>query len=116
MKRRSFLGTLLLAPAAAVAALLAACGTDNTVSTGTAGTCDGVMPTFISLHFHATCVSQAVLSAPAADNTVDMMITGQGHSHTLDVTAANVASINAGTQITLTSSLSAGHTHQVQFN
>lgn len=117
MKRRAFLHVAALAPWAALAALgvlLQACGGDDTTQSGTA--CDGEAPTSIDLHFHATCVSQALLDSPQPTNTVTMEASGTGHTHTLTLTDAQIADIRAGTMVALVSGSGGGHTHNVVFN
>ena len=52
-----------------------------------------------------------------AGNAVSLDITGMSdHSHTVDITAAEVGQIAQGTRVSATSSNNSSHTHVVTFN
>jgi len=112
MGRREALRRLGYLPAAAALALAMfqqACRENGT----TVQACDGVSPT-MDLHQHPTCLTLAQETAG-----VDVVLTLQsgttGHMHTVALTSADIAAIQSGTPVTVTSTVSGDHSHQVTF-
>jgi len=64
-------------------------------------------------HTHSAQITAAQL---AAGNAISITLTGSGHTHTLDLSQAELTQINAGTRVQKTSSNDQGHTHLVTFN
>jgi hypothetical protein len=65
-------------------------------------------------HGHTATITGAELSA---GNAVTIQLTiGDGHTHTLDLSANQVMSIAANQRISQNSSVDAGHSHSVTFN
>lgn len=117
MKRRSFLAALCMAPAAALGALLQACGSSVTLMATSA--CDGRAPLIgvTYSHTHSACVNAASLNA-GGPYTLVLLPTGTGHAHTYDLSASDMATLAAGGSLpTGNSSIggSPGHTHTVTF-
>lgn len=66
------------------------------------------------LHNHPVCLPQSILSSPQAV-TLTLEIGGVGHTHTIFLSAVQVADIaNNAAIVTVTSSFN-GHTHDVTF-
>lgn len=117
MKRRSFLAALWLAAAGSASALLQACGSNTTLSA--TATCSGRAPVIgvTYSHTHSACVDQTALTA-GGPYTLVLLPTGTGHTHTFDLSAADMATLaNGGSLPQGTSSIggSPGHTHTVTF-
>lgn len=73
----------------------------------------GAAGTVSSNHGHEAMLGAAAITGGAA---TDIDITGSSpHSHTVSLTADQVASIAAGERVTVTSSSGGGHTHDVTF-
>jgi hypothetical protein len=93
---------------AASIALIPACG--NTNGMGDAGpTGPTCMSSIASNHGHVLTVPGAHLTAPA-DHTYDIHGSAD-HTHDVMLTAADLTMLAAGTTVSVTSSLGAGHTH-----
>jgi len=129
LSRRDFTVAAALAALSGVAITISACGgggsptsssgsgtTGGTTSGGTtSGTASGDKVGAISAnHGHSATVSGAQLTAGGA---VKLDIRGTSdHPHTLDLTAADIASIAAGNKLTRESTTDSGHSHDVTFN
>lgn len=113
MTRQQFLRTLVGAGiGAAGIATLAACGDDGGGTPDAAGgSCTTPTTTIGSNHGHVMMVTKAEVDAAVA-KTYDITGTG-GHSHTVMVSAANFATLAGGGTLTITSSSSGAHTHDV---
>lgn len=62
-------------------------------------------------HSHDVTISGADIdNPPAADKTLDTTYSA-GHIHTITLTPQDYESIKSGSEVTVTSSLNAGHTH-----
>ncbi len=138
MERRRFLGNFVLF---AVVPVAASCGSDDgeddggTMGTagtgGTAGSsgngdgngdgdgdgdgCDGIgeNTSVDAGHSHFVCVPAADLeSPPAAGATYETTNVG-GHTHTIDLTMQQLASLAEGESVSVETSLVNGHTHAV---
>lgn len=117
MGRRSFLTALWLTTAGALTGLLQACGSSITVSS--TANCDGRAPVIgvTNGHTHTACVDQASLNVGGA-YTLVLLPTGSGHSHTYDLSAADMSTLASGGSLpTGLSSVGGvpGHQHTVTF-
>ncbi len=109
LSRRQFVSeatvALLLVP-------IVACSANSAMSSGASG-CTGLSPTSsVALgHTHTVCVLQADLTNPPSGG-VTYTTSGPDPTHTIALTAAQLSAINGGQSVTVTTSTSAGHTHQ----
>ena len=95
-----------------------ACGDDkesespsSNPGAGSGDCADGVSGTISSNHSHSITISEADVNA-AVDKVYD--ITGSGtHAHSVTVTAAGFATLEAGSSITVSSTVGNSHTHNV---
>jgi hypothetical protein len=115
MTRKEFLHTGL---AAMVAIPLVACSSDDGNDTAADGSGDGggdcsggATANIANNHGHVVDVTGSDISAGAAKD-YDMMGTAS-HTHTLSVSADDMANLVAGMSVSLTSSVTAGHSHGV---
>jgi hypothetical protein len=78
------------------------------------GDCSGgAAGTVTSNHGHEAMLAASAITGGAA---TDLDITGSSpHSHTVSLSADQLASIAAGERVTVTSSSGGGHTHDVTF-
>ena len=127
LSRREFTVAAALAALSGVAITISACGgggASPTSSTGAGGTASGgttsgtssgdKVATISANHGHSAVISGAQLVAPAA---LKLDIRGTSdHPHTVELSAAEVAAIAAGTKTTKESTTDAGHSHDVTFN
>ena len=129
LSRRDFTVAAALAALSGVAITISACGgggsptsssgsgtTGGTTGGGTtSGTASGDKVGVISAnHGHTATVTGAQLTAGGA---VKLDIRGSSdHPHTLELTAADIASIAAGNKVTRESTTDSGHSHDVTFN
>jgi hypothetical protein len=87
------------------------CGGGSDSPTGPSG--DGVSGTVSANHGHSAFVTNVQL---ASGNAVSLNIAGSaGHSHLVQLTAAQLASINGGLLVSVDSTHGDGHTHSVTF-
>jgi hypothetical protein len=107
LTRREFLSqagyvSLLLVPIAS------ACGSSN--SSGSS--CDGVSSTstVVSGHSHSVCVPSSDLTNPPA-NGGTYTTSGPDPTHTITLTAAQLAAIQQGQSVAVTTSVNGAHTH-----
>ncbi len=107
MGRREFLGA---AAALIGVAALAGCG-DDTAGSGDDGPEILVDAGGSPSHTHDASITKEQIEAGEA---VTLTLTGGGHTHTVDLTGADVQGIKAGTaHLTKASSTTASHTHLV---
>jgi hypothetical protein len=125
LTRRQLLtrGTTLLVLTPILGPVLAACSSDDTSSSASAGggadassggSCAGTdsTSTVSEGHTHTVCVLTTDLSNPPANGMTYTSSDVDGHTHNIMLTMAQLASINSGTQVTVTSTAAAdGHTH-----
>jgi hypothetical protein len=110
LNRREFLsrGTvaLLLVP-------MAACGASSAMASPGASGCAGFSATSsVALgHTHTVCVLETDLTNPPSAG-VTYTTSGPDPTHTVTLTAAQLSAINGGQSVTVTTSTSAGHTHE----
>ena len=114
--RREFTLDSLMALFAGVAITVttAACGGDDNPS-GPDGSRSGVVE---ANHGHSAVVTAAQITA---GNSVTLTLAGSDHTHTVDLTGAEVGQIGAGTRVTKQSTNDASasfgaHAHTVTFN
>ena len=114
--RREFTVDSLMALFAGVAITVttAACGGDDNPS-GPDGSRSGVVE---ANHGHSAVVTAAQITA---GNSVTLTLAGSDHTHTVDLTGAEVGQIGAGTRVTKQSTNDASasfgaHAHTVTFN
>ncbi len=106
LNRREFLSratvSLLLVP-------VAACSSSN----GSTPSCDGLDATSsVALgHTHTVCVLQTDLTSPPSAG-VTYTTSGPDPTHMVSLTAAQLAMIQAGQTVTVTTSVANNHTHQ----
>jgi hypothetical protein len=114
LNRREFLVTLLVTP------LIPACGSSSELdaTTDIAGTtpgptCDGAgeTSTVSQGHTHTLCVALAVLTSPPAEGATFLTSTVSGHLHRVTLTEGQLATIDQGGSVTVTSTSDAGHSH-----
>ena len=111
MERRELLvrmgGLLLILPASRV---LLACGSDN----------GGQTLTFTSsndlAHTHTVVLQLTELSAPPANGVNKTTSNVENHTHTVALSEGELASIQAGTNVTKTTSEDDDHTHTFTFS
>lgn len=115
MDRRRFIRFAASGVALGALAALQGCSGSSSIPTTTATT-----TTFtdkngnISVnHGHAVTLTVAQQQAAAA---VTLTLTGGTHTHQLGLSAANVATVAAGTRLSIESSVDVGHSHTVTFN
>ena len=120
MNRRNFLRRSITALAiAAMPAIFLRCGgntANNSVSPGSGGDClaNGTDATIENNHGHDITVSAEDISA-GTDKAYDIQGTA-GHSHTVNLTAADFTSLKGNDGIEVVSSSDAGHTHNIVIN
>lgn len=119
--RRDFLEGSLAWPALAAlftAGITVSCADSSSDGNGSSDdsspTCGAADCAISSNHGHTVEITQAQLDAASA---VTLTLTvGNSHTHSLDLTAAEVQDIADGTTVSATSSSDSGHTHTVTFN
>jgi hypothetical protein len=124
--RRMFLtkatATLVMVP------LACSMAADPASGPGDAGTpapdgdvCDGVLTTStnVSQHTHTLCVPESDLTSPPPNgatytsSNVNDPLNNVFHTHTVDLTAQQLSTINGGGQVVVTASTSDFHNHQL---
>ena len=123
--RRQFSVAAALAALSGVAITISACGggsSPSPTSPGTGGSGSGgsgggsadKVGQISNNHGHSAVITAALLTAGGA---LQLDITGTAtHPHRVSLTAAEVASIAAGTKVTKESTTDNGHSHDVTFN
>lgn len=111
MDRRDFLRNAgLVTTWLGISVFLQACSDDSNPGTPSGGDVSG---TISANHGHAVTITGAQVRA---GNAVDLTLTGGAHTHVVSLTAPQVTSIGAGTQVSVTSTSTSAHTHLVTFN
>ncbi len=117
LTRREFTVESLMALFAGVAITVstAACGSDDDDGVGPDGSRTGTVD---ANHGHSAVVTAAQITAA---NAVTLTLAGSDHTHTVDLTGAEVVQIGNGTRVTKTSTSNASaafgaHAHTVTFN
>jgi hypothetical protein len=110
LSRRAFLGASVTALFAGIAVTITGCGTESDEGDASGGS-EGVIS---SNHSHRAIITKAQLGAGA---TVTLNIQGgSSHVHTVVISDSQIAAINLGNQVTVTSSATDDHSHTVTFN
>jgi hypothetical protein len=110
--RRDFLKraqvTLLLVPIAGLAGV--ACGNS---SGGSSSGCDGPDPTssVTNGHTHTVCVESTDLTTPPANGVTFTTSVTEDHTHTVSLTQTQLQTIAMGQEVTVPTSVNAGHMH-----
>ena len=112
--RREFTAEATLALLAGVSVTVAACGGSGGSPTAPTANEGDETGSVSANHGHVAIVRAAQLQAGAA--VVITLSTGDGHTHSLALTADEVAQIAAGARVSKESSSDDGHTHIVTFN
>ncbi len=114
MDRRAFLINAGLVSAwAGVSVVLHGCGDDDDPVSPPLGTGD-VAGAIGSNHGHSVTITAALIGA---GNSVTLILSqGNGHTHSVALSAVQVGEIGTGNKVTATSSSGDGHTHPVTFN
>jgi hypothetical protein len=115
MDRREFLARAGTAAAwAAVSITIMSCSDDDGPTTP--GTGNGVTGSVGVSAGHSHSGARVTDAQLQAGDAVQLTLTGSGHTHTVMLTAQQVADIGAGQQVTVQSSDDQGHMHTVTFN
>jgi hypothetical protein len=116
LDRREFTVQTVLAMLSGVAIVISeGCGSSNPAGpSGGGGTPTDVNGTVSANHGHTATIRAATLISPT---TIALDIQGTAtHTHTVNLTQADVTSIAARTQVTSTSTTDSFHNHVVTFN
>jgi hypothetical protein len=91
---------------------IAACGSSGGTTPGSAS-CSGVSSTSsVALgHTHTVCVLETDLTSPPSTGAT-YTTSGPDPMHTIELTAAQLSSINGGQSVSVTTSTNGGHDHQ----
>jgi hypothetical protein len=118
ISRRQFTITLVLTP---IASWLAGCGdggdgsgNDGPISdTSPTIACDGVgaKSSLADGHAHDLCVPTSDLSSPPSDGATYTTTTEDGHTHGVTLDAAQLAAVNRGEVVRVTTTAVDGHVH-----
>jgi hypothetical protein len=118
--RREFSVAAVLAALSGVTITISSCGggggsSPTTPSNPTPSTGPGDRPGSISAnHGHTVVITAAQLTAAAAV-TLDLTV-GDGHTHSVTLSAAEVTQVAGGTRVSKESTSDTGHSHTVTFN
>lgn len=115
MDRREFLARAgLVAAWAAIPIAIEGCGDDydKNPTGGGGGNDDDVAGVIGSNHGHAVTVTRVQINA---GQDVTLTLSGS-HTHTVNLTAAELATIGDGGRVAKSSSSDSGHSHTVTFN
>ena len=115
--RRRFLGRAVGAAAfAGISVVVAACGSDDDDGGGMGPSgCENATSgsvSNVSAHSHSV---NDVCDADAG-GSLNLTLTGNGHTHSITLSSQQVDQVLAGTTVSVTSTFSTGHTHAVTFN
>ncbi len=118
LSRRQFTRESVLALLSGVVITVTGCGSDSgsptTPSTGGDGGNGGVDGTVSANHGHIATVTDAQVDA---GNDVSLDIRGNAdHTHTVNLTGAELTQIDNGEQVAVTTTNTQAHTHRVTFN
>jgi hypothetical protein len=117
LTRREFTLEAALALLAGVTITVSGCGSDSPMAPGGGGGGGGNPNDIVGLigtnHGHTVRITEEQLNAGAAV-TLTLPI-GDGHTHTVALTQADLTALNADQAVQKTSTLDATHTHTVTF-
>lgn len=109
--RREFLGAAAAALFAGVAIQITGCTTESDSPSAQAGDETG---SIAENHGHSAVITKVTLDA---GGTVTLDIKGSAdHTHSLELTADDVAKIKANTHVMKPSTVTGGHQHTIMFN
>jgi len=118
LDRREFTLAAVLAALSGVTITISGCGGDSSPSTPTptpTPVAGGDKSGAISAnHGHTAVITAAQLTAGAAVNLE--LTVGNGHTHSVSLSAAEVTQVAGGTRVSKESTSEGGHTHTVTFN
>jgi len=130
MDRKQFLGTLLVLP---VGVFLVHCSSDSSTPSSTTGgttasdpdapaaapTRSGTMVVYTSStnssHHHTFMLDNAPIATPPAEGISGDSSSDDAHSHTVDLSAVDLADIANGDTVQVTSGNAGSHTHVFTF-
>jgi hypothetical protein len=122
LSRREFTRESVLALLSGVVITITGCGSDSSSVTGPSsgggggggGAAGGVNGVVSANHGHIATVSDAEINAA---NDVSLDIRGNAdHTHSVNLTGAQLTQIGNGQQVATTSTNNDGHNHRVTFN
>jgi hypothetical protein len=116
LTRREFTLESALAILTAATITFSGCGDDddNDNGTGPSGQPTNEVGTISANHGHEVTISAAQITAGSALTAT--LTVGNGHTHTINLTAAQVVSIGQNQQVSVVSTTDGGHNHTVTFN
>jgi hypothetical protein len=129
MDRKQFLGTLLVLP---VGVFLVHCSSDSSPTTNTVGTAgsdpdapaaaptrSGTMVVYTSstnsAHHHTFMLDDSQIATPPAEGVSGNSSNDDAHTHTVEISAADLADIAEGETVQVTSGSASSHTHVFTF-
>ena len=116
MDRRHFLQQSLAAALVGTGFTLISCSSDgDSGPDGNGGACTNAVPGDVDASPGHTHSIDDVCEEDAGD-TLNLTLTGNGHTHSISLSATQVDNILAGLPVTVTSTNNSSHTHQVSFN
>jgi hypothetical protein len=115
LTRREFTVETALAMLAGVTITITGCGGDNNSTAGPSGQSGNKAGSVSSSagHSHTAEITAAQLTA---GNAISVTLVGGDHTHTLALSQSELTQINAGTRVQKESSNDQAHTHFVTFN
>jgi len=113
--RREFTVETALAMLAGVTITITGCDSGGGGTTGPSGQ-SGEVGVVSSSDGHSHSGAVITDAQLAAGSAISLTLTGSGHTHTVDLSQADLTQINAGTRVQKTSSTDDGHNHTVTFN
>ena len=115
LTRREFTVDWVLAVLAGATITITGCGGDDdnpgTSPSPQTGDKAGVIS---ANHGHSVTITSAQITAGNAVTAT--LTTGNGHTHTINLAAAQVVAIGQNQRVSVTSTTDAGHNHEVTFN
>jgi hypothetical protein len=115
LTRREFTVEWALALLAGATITITGCGDDDDdPGTGPSGGQGGEVGTISANHGHSVTIATAQITAGNALTAT--LTTGNGHVHSIDLTAAQVVAIGQNQQVSVTSTTQDAHNHVVTFN
>jgi hypothetical protein len=113
LSRREFTLEWALAILAGATITITGCGGDDDPGTGPSGQGDEV-GTISANHGHSVTILAAQITSGGALTAT--LSPGNGHTHTIDLTAAQVVAIGQNQQVSVVSTTNEAHNHTVTFN
>jgi hypothetical protein len=113
LDRREFTLAAILAMLSGVTITISGCGGSSSPGSPTPTSSGDKMGQISANHGHTVVITSAQLTAGGA---VVVSLQGGGHTHSVELTAAEVVQIRDGQRVAKESSSSSSHTHTVTFN